>query len=244
MFFSLALACGIQVPMSVDFEITERARRLGPSPEWEAQVRRFVDNAVFFANRTRNPSDIHDAWRTFRVWLAAWIDYNSDDWRLFLVWYVFHWRTPELKAPTEVRSPSIAEQFARACPEEISDAQWAILKAGVGSPMDFYEVHEVPGLECLYVKSLFLGYQHSYAFSTLPGGLKVGDIFFGKIIQFEDDLGTIACHSRAFPVTARVPIAYLRRQLISGRKEEFIKNFSLFESDLFNLYHDLMTKEV
>lgn len=215
-----------------------------PLQEWGSQVNRFVDRAVFFANQNRDPQDIHDAWRTFRVWLSSWIDYNSDDWRLFLVWYIFHWQAPaaSLEVPCR-RVPSIAEEYLEKQPQEISESERKMVASAISSPMDFYEIHDFPELNCVYVKSLFLGFQHSYAFNELPEGLGVGDIFFAKIIHFQDDRGVIAAYSQPFSAMAKVSIAHMRRQLISGRKEEFVKNFPLFDTDLFNLYHDLLSKE-
>lgn len=228
--------------MNSDLGHAEPSSVVAPLPirEWNSLVHGFVDKAVFFANQNRDPQDIHDAWRTFRVWLSSWIDYNSDDWRLFLVWYVFHWQPLELALDREAASGSIAEQYAKAFPEEVSTAERRMIVAATTNPLDFYEIYEFPELGCYYVKSLFLGYQHSYAFNELPEGLNVGDIFFGKLVHFKDDRGVIAGHSRPFPATAKIAIAYMRRHLIKDRKEEFITNFALFDSDLFNLYHDLL----
>jgi hypothetical protein len=210
--------------------------------EFETLVIRFVDRAFAFSNRRCDPQDIHDAWRTFRVWQSAWIDYKSEDWRLFLAWYVFHWRVADEQNELPEAGP-LAALYAAECPEEISPAEQKMLATAMGSPLDFYEIYELPEPNCFYLKSLFLGYQHSYAFTSLPPNLKTGDVFFGKIVHFRDDKGVIAAHSRPFPSTAKVAIAYIRRQLILGRKEEFIKNFSLFDSDLFNLYYDLLNGE-
>lgn len=213
-----------------------------PTQKWDSMVHGFVDRAVFFANRNRPSDDIHNAWRTFRVWLSPWLDYNSDDWRLFLVWYVFHWQSPmgEGEETANFSVSSIAEQYVEECPEEVSLVEQKMIAVATKSPLDFYEIYKLPELDCYYVKSLFLGYLHSYAFAELPKGLKVGDVFFGKLIHFQEDKGVVAGHSRPFPPNAKVSIAHLRRHLINGRKEEFINNFSLFDSDLFNLYHDLI----
>jgi hypothetical protein len=209
--------------------------------EYEALVNGFVERALTFANQRCDPRDIHEAWRAFRVWLSSWIDYNSDDWRLFLVWYVFHWQAGAEEGDS--RPPTVAEYYINSNEDSSPEDRWLLGSASV-CPLDFYEIYEFVELGCFYMKSLFLGYQHSFAFPKLPEGLKAGDIFFGKIIHIRDDRGVVAAHSRPFPPSAKVAITALRRQLIQKRKEEFIHNFGLFDSDLFNLYHDLLSEEV
>jgi hypothetical protein len=110
-------------------------------------------------------------------------------------------------------------------------------------PLDFYEVHFLPDLGCFYLKSLFLGFERSYAFDKLPLNLCDGDIFLGKIVHLFDDKGIIAGRSPAFGASAKVQISLIRRHLIRATPDVFQKNFSLFESDVFNLYHELISDE-
>ena len=193
-----------------------------------------MDRALLLASNQRGEMDLCQAWHAFRAWFStSRVDEGSEDWRLFLAWYLFHWQAPA--------RPSIAEWYVSERPSEVSAEEVRMVATASRSPLDFYEIHTLPEMGCFYVKSLFLGYQQSYAFAELPDGLKVGDVFFGKVIHFQQDEGVIAGHSPAFPPSAKVPIAYLKRQLILRRKDDFLNNFSMFESDLFNLYHDLLS---
>lgn len=209
-----------------------------PVGDIELVLRRLVDRAVVFAEREFGPGDIHEAWRAFRVWLSPWMDLDAEDWPLFLHWYVFHWRSPKAgEVPSRPRS--IAERFARAEKASLAGSELQLLTIGSKDPPDFYEIMELREIGRYYVKSLLLGYQHSYAFSELPEGLGAGQIFFGKIIHLHSDRGVIVGHSRALPMTTKFSIAQMRVHLVNGRKKDFLRDFSLFEPDVLNLYHDI-----
>jgi hypothetical protein len=199
----------------------------------------FIDGALAYARETRGLGDIRAAWDLFRVWLEPSLNFASEDWRLFVSWYVFHWHPPgnEQKAPEP--GASIAERYYRERMAERYPELSSLVASGVKNPLDFYEVHFLPEMSCYYVKSLFLGYQYSFAFETLPEELKIGGVFFGKILHLGQDRGIILGHSRSFSVRAKVGIGRLRRDLVVRRRSDYLEEFWLFDSDVFNLYHDL-----
>lgn len=196
----------------------------------------FVDAAFAFARQKFGMKDVREAWSTFRVWMSESVDFQADDWRLFMAWYVFHWHADRAASPEKAQVN--AEIFMVAQPNYPS-IQKEILTSAVQSPLDFYEIYQLNEWECFYTKSLFLGLQHSFSFPRLPEGFRPGDIFFGKIVQVREDKGILVAHSPPLPNEAKVAIVQLRQDLIQQRKADFTQNFSLFDSDVFNLYYDL-----
>lgn len=168
------------------------------------------------------------------MWLDEKVDRSAEDWNLFRSWYLFHWQpqSAEARSPGPV-AHSYAQKFAN------SEAEHDLIIAGTKSPLDFYEILEIPEPECFYVKSLLLGFRHSFAFRELPKDLKTGDIFLGHIVPLKADTGLFSGYSRPLDRSAKYAIARLRVDLITRRKVDFVENFGLFESDLLNLYYDL-----
>jgi hypothetical protein len=228
------------MPQETDILIQDSGlsiRKSVPLAGWAELALSFVNRAVGYSKLVNDPRDIHEAWTAFRVWLSPRFEYGCQDWGLFLAWYVFHWK-PVKNAIRE--KFSLAELYAAECPAEVSEKEKILISEAVRNPLDFYEIYWLSELNCYYVKSLFLGYQNSFAFHEMPAGLEVGDVFFGKIVPLYEDRGIIVGHSRPIGGSAKVAIAYLRRELIRRRKSDFINDFYLFDSDIFNLYHDLL----
>lgn len=196
----------------------------------------FIKSAVRFA-RTSNELDIYEAWKLFRVWQEARLDPESEDWQLFLTWYVFHWKA---ELPNNLVKTTIANKFITAARNIFTSEELQIIESCCKTNLDFYEVHELPEFGFFYVKSLLLGYQYGYRFDQLPDDLKAGDIFLGKFAHIVDDRGVILAKSRSFGQDAKILIGNLRINLIKSRREDFIQDFSTFDSDIFNVYFDLM----
>lgn len=210
-----------------------------PPAEMKGILDGFLDNACSYAQETIGLADLRDAWDVFRAWLGSGVNVRADDWRLFRAWYVFHWHSQSSGSSNRPELSSIAERYLRDRPEVEPPDAHLLVRSAIGTPMDFYEVLYLPDFERYYLKSLFLGYQQSYAFRALPEGLALGNIYLAKIVHVYADQGLVAGISPPFHANAKVPIGSLRRNLILTRAADFTRDFWLFESDIFNLYHDL-----
>jgi hypothetical protein len=209
------------------------------APDLPGILARFVDEVFSFANENAGLADLRIAWNVFRVWQNPLIETNCEDWRLFLSWYAFHWR-PESEANVQrPQSLTLAERYLGAFPAAQSMEVHALARHALKSPLDFYEVYYFQDYDRYYLKSLFLGVKQSYAFPSLMEGLTVGRIYFGKVVHLFADQGILIGHSRALPTSSKVSIARIRRNLIEKRAADFARDFWLFDSDVFNLYHDL-----
>jgi hypothetical protein len=205
----------------------------------DAVVRRFLDEVLSFVGETVGVADLRAAWDEFHAWLGHGVDVRAADCRLFLSWYVFHWHS-ELKLGSErPNQPSLAERYLQDRHEQHSSDMHLLVRSAVGTPLDFYEVLYLPEFGRYYVKSLFLGYQHSFGFEELPPGLELGNVYLAKIVHLFDDQGVLAGVSSALNPYAKVAIGSLRRNLIKTRATDFTRDFWLFDADVFNLYRDL-----
>jgi hypothetical protein len=205
---------------------------------------RFQAGAIAFAFNGQGIGNLRDAWCTFRAWMHGDLDPQAEDWRLFLHWYIFHWVSSSENLSDCHSDAVIAEKYSLSLEHALSLEQKKLVAAAIQAPLDFYETYWLAEWECFYLKSLFLGQERSFAFTKLPIDIKVGDIFFGKIVPLQYDRGILAAHSQIFDSSAKVPIARLRQDLISARKSDFSNNFHLFDADVFNLYHDLLCDHV
>lgn len=217
--------------------------RIGAAIDREAELPVFLElflgRAMAFAYENCGVADVREAWNAFRVWLSSELDPSAEDWRLFLFWYIFHWQPSDHPLPCSFEE-SIAGRAFLTLREETSPRQEAFLRAAASSPLDFYEVYRLQEWDCFYVKSLLLGQEGSFSFRELPPEFTEGDIFFGKVIPLQEDQGVLAAHSAIFTSSAKVPISALRLELIKDRRADFSRNFRTFDSDVFNLYHDLL----
>jgi len=214
--------------------------RFGGLPRYdlEASLARFIEEAFAYANSTIGLADLREAWDVFRVWLDHRIDAHADVWQLFLAWYVFHWRASPKR--TRRLPPTIAEKYLLHSPDALHADLHGIVQSAVGAPIDFYEVLYLPDLDTYYLKSLFMGYQKSFGFQRLPRGMELGNVYLAKVVHLYEDQGLIAGISAALGLEAKVAIGNLRRNLIKKRATDFMCEFWLFESDIFNLYRDLL----
>lgn len=210
-----------------------------PYADAEGILARFLDNAFAYSNETIGLADLRAAWDVFRVWVGSGVNRRAEDWRLFLAWYVFHWHSSSEEVSKRPELPSIAERYLRDRPDAVPPEVHLLVRSAIGTPLDFYEMLYLPEFERYYLKSLFLGYQQSFGFEALPEGLTVGDVYLAKIVHIYADQGLIAGISTPFHANAKVPIGFLRRNLIRNRATDFSSDFWLFDSDIFNLYQDL-----
>lgn len=206
--------------------------------EIQSRLADLMEQAIQYAEDTMGPSEIQCAWRAFRVWTEAWINPNAVDWDLFLYWYVFQWRGADPKEPSQ-RSEPLAKRYLNHAGPDLSSLDKTLIQSVLEIPLDFYEILPLQEPNIFYVRSMLLGYKHSFGFQELPEPLAAYNIFFGMILHTSSDVGIILAHSAPLPETAKFLVAEMRIQLVNRRKMDYLKNFSIFNSDVLNLYYDI-----
>ncbi len=199
--------CGMRPPD----ELAEAGRRI-------RRLQEDIEPRIFrYSRDVFGESFAEDAWHEFVLEFED-IAPDGPELQLFLPWAIYEW-TPELPESLRLEGVpnrlSISEVFLGVHDSALLPAEKQYLLAVSRSPFSFHDVLEVEPGRRLLLRDVLLQTERDVFEQSGSKTLRVGDILYGRVVQFESVALLIGSGSVAFPPIKKEPLLQFRKRMQS-----------------------------
>jgi len=181
----------------------------------------FAGSLVRHALNEFGADSVHEAWAEFWLWDEEQEPFQLDsvENQLFFPFYLYNWFREDDNQPASIspESRTVARDYLDSRGRGLSELERRFLAACIETPFSFHEVMDVsPGLG-FDLKDVFLGNEINVSERLGSQNARVGDVFFGKVVQIDQVAMLCGMGRVAIPPTSKRFILELKKGLIEAQ---------------------------